>query len=520
MAEMKYPIGIQSFEKIRRGGHVYVDKTDLIYRLVQDDAPYFLSRPRRFGKSLLISTLQAYFQGQRELFAGLALERLETEWTQYPVLRVDFANKNFNRPSELTDGIETFIAQAESTYGKDPAATSFGDRFMSVITKAEERTGRKVVVLIDEYDKPLLDVLGTPQEQVNRDILRGFYGTLKSADQHLRFVLLTGITKFAQVSIFSGLNNLRDISLSPRYDTLCGITTEELHTVFTEPIRTMAAKLGKTEDQMKDALRLRYDGYHFSEAMHDVYNPFSILNVMAEQKLADYWFSTATPTYLIRLMERFNQDISQLVSQYYPARLFMDQGTDEEHPLPMLYQSGYLTIKDYDAEYEEYRLDFPNKEVSRGFLTLTTTSYLKLPEDVSPRASRLARALKCGQTDRFRAELTALLSSIPYHLRRRKDEEEQERDFHYTFYLIMRLVGDFTVFSEKRQSQGRVDCVIETSEHVYIFEFKRDGSATDALRQIHDRGYAREYQADPRRLHLIGCNFSSKTGTIEGWEEE
>ena len=186
----------------------------------------------------------------------------------------------------------------------------------------------------------------------------------------------------------------------------------------------------------------------------------------------------------------------------------------------MLYQSGYLTIKDYDAEYEEYRLDFPNKEVSRGFLTLTTTSYLKLPEDVSPRASRLARALKCGQTDRFRAELTALLSSIPYHLRRRKDEEEQERDFHYTFYLIMRLVGDFTVFSEKRQSQGRVDCVIETPEHVYIFEFKRDGSATDALRQIHYRGYAREYQADPRRLHLIGCNFSSKTGTIEGWEEE
>ena len=390
-----------------------------------------------------------------------------------------------------------------------------------MLANAERQAGRKAVVLVDEYDKPLLDVMGTPQEEVNRNILRAFYATFKTADEHLRFVLLTGVTKFSQVSVFSGFNQPRDISMVERYDTLCGITTEELHTIFAEPISQLAQKRGISVEQVREKLRERYDGYHFSEGMHDVYNPYSILCVMDYQKLADYWFSTATPSYLIRLMEHFSEDISKLVSEYHPASEFVDYRADVEQPLPMLYQSGYLTIKDYDPENEVYRVDFPNKEVSRGFLTLLTSHYLKpAAASVGAWSSKVSRLLKRGELEEFMKEMTAFMAGIPYDLRRKESERQVERDFQYTFYLIMRLVGDYTVYAEKRQSQGRVDCVIETPQHVYIFEFKRDGKASEALLQIHECGYAREYAADSRTVHLVGCNFSTRTGTIDDWAVE
>ena len=520
MKQLLYPVGLQSFESIRRDGYVYVDKTALIHHMVTTGKFYFLSRPRRFGKSLLISTLQAYFQGRRELFEGLAMDRLEQDWAPHPVLRLDFANKNFARPQELTDAIEGFLCREEDKYGHDSRLATFGDRFMNLIVRAEQQTGRRVVVLIDEYDKPLLDVMDTPQEAFNRDVLRGFYGTLKSADQHLRFVLLTGITKFAQISIFSGLNNLCDISMDCRYDTLCGITTEELYTIFAQPIREMAHVQKRSEEEIKAELRQHYDGYHFSSAMRDVYNPFSILCAMDSGRLNDYWFSTASPTYLVRLMENFHQDIRQITQPYYPQSEFVDYRAAVQRPLPMLYQSGYLTIKDYRPATNTYRLDFPNDEVRRGFTTMLADNYLKPKVTMGAWMSDLVEALLAGDTALLRNLMTSFLAGIPYRIRAKRSERAREQHFQYTLYLILRMLTSFTVVAEKEQSQGRVDCIVETPQHVYIFEFKRDGTAADALNQIHDRGYAREFAADRRQIHLIGCNFSSKTGTIDDWAEE
>ena len=367
---MKYPIGIQSFEEIRTKGFVYVDKTALVYRMVTEGKVYFLSRPRRFGKSLLLSTLKAYFQGKRALFEGLAMEGLEADWAVHPVFHVDFANKNFNRPDELEEAIESFIAAAEHEYGKDEFATTVGDRFASVLAKAKARYGQGAVVLVDEYDKPLLDVLGTPQEERNRNVLKAFYSTFKSADDHLRFVMLTGVTKFSQISVFSGFNQPRDISMVERYDTLCGITEKELHQTFATSIRAMARKKKQTVRQAKEELRAHYDGYHFSSRLKGVYNPFSVLSALDNQEIGDYWFATGTSTYLIRLMEHFDENIRDMLSRYYPASEFVDFRADVQRPLPMLYQSGYLTIKDFNPHVRTYRLDFPNQEVTSGFVTM------------------------------------------------------------------------------------------------------------------------------------------------------
>ena len=517
---MKYPIGIQTFEDIRRGNFVYVDKTALIHRLATEGKIYFISRPRRFGKSLLLSTLKAYFEGKRALFAGLAIAGLETEWTRYPVFHIDFNAKDFSKPGELEAYIEGFLSASERRYGKDEVFTTMGDRFISVLSRAKEQTGRQAVVLIDEYDKPLLDVLDTPQEQVNRNILKAFYSTFKAADEHLRFVMLTGVTKFSQVSVFSGFNQPNDISMDDDYDTLCGITTEELHQTFAEPIRALAEKRGWTVERTKEELRQQYDGYHFSARMKGVYNPFSILNALSKKRMDDFWFKTATPTYLIRLMTHFNENLNEMLCRNYTAEEFEDYRADVERPLPMLYQSGYITIKGYDMEYNEYRLDFPNREVSRGFLTLLTSHYLNPRELSGPWASEVSKSLKRGNLDKLRTQLTAFMAGIPYSLRRKQGAEEQERDFQYTFYLIMRLIGDYVVLAEHQQSQGRVDCVVLTPEYIYIFEFKRDGTARQALDQIHTAGYAREYRADPRAVYLIGCNFSTQTGTIDDWAVE
>ena len=527
---MRYPIGIQSFEKIRNGGYVYVDKTDLVYKMVQDHI-YFLARPRRFGKSLLVNTLKAYFEGRKDLFEGLKMMELETKWSQYPVMKFDFSIGQMNKENGLRDYLLTEMYSIEKEYDIQPVQSAesgkpsldVGLRFNHLIKELHEKTGQQVVVLIDEYDKPLLDLLetGNPDDEkqliANRELLKGFFSVFKAADDHLRFVLLTGITKFSQVSMFSGFNQPDDISLGPRYDTLLGITEEELYTVFEEPIRELAEELGEDEETTKELLKKRYDGYHFSKRMKDVYNPFSILNTFINLDMRDYWFSSGTPSYLVRLLGNTPEDIMQYTGKKYPEQLFIDYKADSAMPLPMIFQAGYLTIKGYDKDFNTYLLDYPNNEVKQGLITLLANDYLQLKGLAVSWVQRIVTAMRDGDLEQVRKLLTAFLAETPYSMRPKKDKKDRELYFHYTFYLLMRLISCYTVYTEKQLSEGRADCIVETQGYVYIFEFKLDGTADEALQQIEDRGYAKAYEADSRYIYKIGVSFSSKTGTIEDW---
>lgn len=532
---MKYPIGIQSFDQIREDGFVYVDKTDLVYDLVTTGKIYFLSRPRRFGKSLLVSTLACYFQGRKELFDGLAIADLEKDWLTYPIFRVDFNGGPYMQPGILEATIEGYLSSWEATYGKSPYYTTIGDRFKEVLRRAYEQTGRRAVVLIDEYDKPILDVLDTNVsilshdgqklllEDHHREILRSFYSTFKGADEYLKFVLLTGVTKFSQVSVFSGFNQPMDISMSEQYETLCGITQEELEHYFAEPLPKLAAKYKCTVEEMKNWLKRQYDGYHFSTNMADIYNPFSILNAFQMNEIRDYWFATGTPSYLIRLLQHNHEHINELTGKYYRPALFVDYKADVEQPLPMIYQSGYLTIKEYNMRMGTYLLDFPNNEVSEGFLSLLSANYFKPKnKNMDTWITDAVMDLDGGNTDAFRRSLTAFLSSIPYDAHGSlKDIDVTEKHFQYTFYLLLRLIGVYclAIHVEDRQSYGRVDCTLELEDYVYIFEFKLDGTAQEALEQIEKNGYAKPYLADKRKVIRIGVNFSSATRTVEDWAE-
>ena len=519
---MKYPIGIQSFERIIEDGYVYVDKTHLVYDLTHSGGIYFLSRPRRFGKSLLVSTLENYYLGRKELFKGLAMEKLEKEWNVHPVFHVDFNGGNFKNAGELEKKINFIISEWEKQYGLTGHAEELGlgDRFTEVLCAAHEQTGRRAVVLIDEYDKPMLDVLDTDVtlEDRHRNVLKAFYSVFKAADKHLQFVLLTGVTKFSQVSVFSGFNQPKDISMDARYETLCGITQEELDRYFTEQMAEMAATNQCTPEEMRQTLKLQYDGYHFSKKMTDVYNPFSLLNALDSMDIRNYWFSSGTPTYLIRLLAHFKENMNELTGKYYPPEEFIDYKADVERPLPMIYQSGYLTIKDYDMRRNRFLLDFPNNEVKNGFLTALVAAYLQPQKQLSNWIDDVVDALEAGEADTLCTLFTSFLASIPYTMRRKEDETEKERYFQYTFYLIMRLISVYTVYVEKVQSQGRVDCIVEMPQYIYIFEFKLDGTADEALQQIEDKGYAREYATDSRKLFRIGAVFSSETGTIGEWK--
>ncbi|MDD6080591.1 MAG: ATP-binding protein [bacterium] len=529
---MKYPIGMQSFDQIREMGFVYVDKTDMVYRLATEGKIYFLSRPRRFGKSLLVSTLKHYFLGHKELFQGLAIEQLEQEWLEYPVFHIDFNGANFLEAGALKSKIEGYICDWERQYGIEPQSPFLGDRFKAVLAAAHRKTGRRAVVLIDEYDKPILDVLDSEFyatvdgnrirfEDMHREILKGFYSVFKGADEHLRFVLLTGVTKFSQISVFSGFNQPKDISMDKRYEALCGITEEELYTVFADPIKELAESQNLDEEEMKQLLKRQYDGYHFSTRLTDIYNPFSLLNCFDSMAIQDYWFASGTPTYLVRLLNHFKQNINELIQDYHFPEEFIDYKADVEQPLPMIFQSGYLTIKEYDPDMRSYLLDFPNKEVQRGFVTLIASSYLDTrTHSLSNWMLRSIRQLQQGKIQEFGEALTAFLAEIPYSMRRKDSERERERYFQYTFFLLLRMLSCFTVFIEKEQSQGRVDCIVEVPDYVYIFEFKLDGSAQEALRQIEEKGYTRPYATDPRKLFRIGINFSSETGTIREFEVE
>lgn len=527
---MKYPIGIQAFERIIKEGYVYVDKTDLIYQLTRGSI-YFLSRPRRFGKSLLVSTLENYFLGKKELFKGLKIDALEKEWKTYPVLHLDFNGQDFNDKDALVKTLESFLASYEKVYGCEEPNQTIGTRFANLLAAAHRQTGLRCVVLVDEYDKPLLDVMGLPEtirvnnvditlEENHRNILKGFYSTFKLADADLQFVLLTGVTKFSQISVFSGFNQPDDISMDNTYDTLCGITEDELLSYFHDQIQELAETNGYTYEEMVKVLRKRFDGYHFGPRLRGVYNPFSILNTFSKMMVRDYWFRTGTPTYLVRLLQDSHENLNDLTGKYYDEREFVDYRADKEKPLPMIYQSGYFTIKGYDREMETYLLDFPNDEVKNGFVTMTANSYFDTKEDAGSWVRSAVIALKRGELEKFKTLLTSFFASIPYTARRKENETEKERYFTYTLYLIFRIASCYITYIEKEQSYGRLDCCIETPKYVYIFEFKLDGSAVAALKQIEDMGYANEFMALGKPIYKIGVNISSETGTVADWKVE
>ena len=528
---MKYPIGIQDFKTIIEDGYVYVDKTALIYRLVTEGKVYFLSRPRRFGKSLLVSTLEYYFKGEKELFKGLAIDSLEKDWNSYPIFHIDFNCNDFKVPNTLQDMLLSYVEKWEREYGYTPEKRfSVGERFSQLLAYVHEQTGKRCVALIDEYDKPLLDVLDSdckidvggelrPIEDYNRDTLKSFYSVFKAADPHLQFVLLTGVTKFAQVSVFSGFNQPQDISMDTHYDALCGITKEEMEIVFGHEMDDMAAETGVSPAEMREMLTRQYDGYHFSRKMIDIFNPFSVLNALNRREIDNYWFSTGTPTYLIRLLNHTQENLNELTGKFYAASEFVDYKADVERPLPMIYQSGYLTIKGYNSRTKTFLLDFPNDEVKQGFATALAANYLKPKGLVLSSVAQMVCSLDDSNLESLRLQLTSFFASIPYTMRRKENEREKERYFHYTFYLLFRIISTYLVLAEKQQSGGRADCIIEAQNDVYIFEFKLNGTAQEALDQIEDKGYARPYLSDKRTIHKIGVSFSSETGTIDDWQE-
>lgn len=509
-----YPIGIQSFEKIREQGYIYVDKTALIYQLVATGQYYFLSRPRRFGKSLLISTLEAYFSGKRELFAGLEMENLEKEWIKYPVLHLDLNTQKYDSIEKLEGILNDALCRWEDIYGNRESENSLSLRFQGVIRRAAEKSGHNTVILIDEYDKPMLQAIGNPELQTEyRNTLKAFYGALKSCDGYIQFAMLTGVTKFGKVSVFSDLNNLMDISMINRFSEICGITEEELHRYFDDDIHTLAEKLGTGYEETCARLKLNYDGYHFSFKSPGMYNPFSILNTFANMQIDNYWFATGTPTYLVELMKLHNYNVEEIEDIVTSGPVLDSIDAASTDPIPVIYQSGYLTIKDYNEEFENYTLGFPNREVEQGFFRFLLPNYASVSVTKSPyEIQRFVTDVRKGNVDSFLSRLQTFFDDIPYELAPR------DREVHYQniLYIVFKLMG-FHAEVEYHTSRGRVDLVLKTSDYIYVMEFKLNGTAEEAMAQINAKDYASAFASDGRKVIKVGVNFSSETRTINRW---
>ncbi|MDR1022328.1 MAG: ATP-binding protein, partial [Prevotellaceae bacterium] len=479
-----------------------------------------LGRPRRFGKSLFLSTLKAYFLGKKELFEGLAIAELEKEWIEYPVLYIDFNVESYTDLTSLHVALDTNLRNMEQQWGKDEADTTPASRLIGLINRASAKTGRKVVVLIDEYDKPLVNTLDNEDlNQSIRDVLRGFYGVLKSADANLRFVFLTGVTKFSKVSIFSDLNHLTDISMDNDFSGICGISETELIQYFQPEIKQLAEENRFTYEETLAELKKHYDGYHFAKKSEDIYNPYSVLNTFYHRDISDYWFETGTPTFLVKMLKKVNYNIPNLEDGVViAAKSIADYKIGEYNPIPLLYQSGYLTIKQYNREYDEYMLGFPNEEVKYGFLDNLLPIYAPeygLQQEFS--AASFVKKLRAGDVDGFMSNMRAFYASISYELIGNKDKDE--RYYQFIFYLLITLMGQF-VQAEVKTSAGRADAVIKTADTIYVFEFKmaNRGTAEKALAQIDSKGYLIPFTADGRKLVKIGAEFSEKERGISRWE--
>jgi hypothetical protein len=512
LPERIFPIGIQNFEQLRTRNYVYVDKTDLVYKLVSTNQIYFLSRPRRFGKSLLLSTLKAYFEGKKELFKGLAIEKWEQEWTAYPVLHLSFARTRYNAVENLHTLLNIQLSEWEQLYGKNVEEETFGARFDGIIKRAYEQTGKDVVVLIDEYDSPMLDSNGQKELQDDlRKITREFFSPLKDNAERLRFLFITGITKFSQMSIFSELNNLKNISLTSRYNAICGITEEELLREFKDDIELLAEENDETYEEACAHLKRMYDGYHFSHRGVGVYNPFSLINVLSEQEYGSYWYSTGTPTFLVELLKKRNIRFKDLESSKSTAQSF-DRSTDMlSDPIPVLYQSGYLTIKGYQDFI--YTLGYPNDEVRYGFINSLLPSVIGHSQNESEMSLiTMKESLDTGDIDACMSRLRSFVASIPYELK-----SDNETRFETIFYILFRLMGQF-VQTQLKTAAGRADVVITNKEYVYVFELKVDATPDEALAQIDDKGYGIAYEADGRQVVKVGVCYDKATRGITEWK--
>ena len=510
----KLPIGIQTFEKLREGDYLYVDKTAFVWRIANIGKPYFFNRPRRFGKSLLLSTFEAYFEGKKELFDGLAIADMEKEWKKYPVLHLDLNAEKYDSPQALVEILSRQLTQWELKYGKGEDEETLSGRFAGTLRRASEQSGRGVVVLVDEYDKPLLQALGDNALLDDyRKTLKAFYGVLKSSDRYLRFVFLTGVTKFAQVSVFSDLNQLNDISMKPQYATICGITRQELEDTFIPELNQLAEMNELTYEETLNKMTTLYDGYHFCEFAEGVFNPFSVLNVFDGYKFSNYWFQTGTPTFLVELLKESEYDLRTLIDGIEAsASSFMEYRVDANNPIPLIYQSGYLTIKDYDKEFQLYRLAFPNDEVRYGFLNFLVPYYTPISEDEQNfYIGKFVQELRAGDVDAFLTRLQAFFADFPYEL-----NEKTERHYQVVFYLVVKLMGQFTG-TEVLSARGRADAVVKTPKYIYVFEFKLNGTAEQALQQIDEKGYLIPYQADGRVLVKVGVEFSAEKRNIDRW---
>lgn len=509
----KFPIGIQSFKSLRQDNYLYVDKTALVYELANSGKPFFLSRPRRFGKSLLLSTLEAYFRGQKELFKGLAIEELEEEWLTYPVLHLDLNARKYSTSQDLDAILNQYLESWEKLYGTEKQDRAPEERFMYQIQRAAELTGHPVVVLVDEYDKPLLQSLQDKElHQTYKETLKAFYGVLKSADQYLKFYLLTGVTKFGQVSVFSDLNQLKDISMDPHYNTLCGLTWQEIADNFQPELQLLGERNDLSPDEVRETMTRQYDGYHFMYGEEGIFNPFSVLNVLSDATFDDYWFKTGTPTFLIELLKKTDYDLRNLEGIQLDVNSFADYRADASRPIPVIYQSGYLTIKGYDKRFRLYTLGFPNDEVKYGFLNFITPFYSSVPaKDSAFYIGKFVNELESGDVNAFTTRLRAFFAGIPYEL-----NDKTERHYQVIFYLVFRLMGQFTE-AEVRNCKGRADAVVKTPDYIYVFEFKLEGTAEEALAQIDDKGYLIPYTTDGKQLVKVGANFSAKERNLEKW---
>ena len=511
----RYPVGIQTFSIIREENYLYIDKTEYVYRMTHSDSRYmFLSRPRRFGKSLLTSTLHAYFEGRKELFEGLAIAARETEWEQYPVLHFDMSLGKHMEAEVLLRYLHNLLQNNEERLGI--VAREVEDvnvRFANLIRATYLQTGKKVVVLIDEYDAPLLDVVHEEKNlPVLRNIMRNFYSPLKACDPYLRYVFLTGITKFSQLSIFSELNNIKNISMLPEYAAICGITQEEMETQMTADIVRFAGRLGTSCEKALDALKENYDGYHFTWPSPDVYNPFSLLNAFSDGRLDSYWFGSGTPTYLIEMLKKYHVTPQQIGNRMVLSASF-DAPTERMIDMtPLLYQSGYITIKDYVASTRLYTLDIPNKEVRIGLMESLLPHYLhEQTSDGLTTVAFLYEAIAEERMDDALRLLQVFLSTIPYC-----DNTAYEGHYQQLLYVIFSLLGRY-VDVEVHTPRGRVDMVLRTSTRLYLIELKLDKSADKAIEQINLKNYAERFALCGLPIVKVGINFDTKSGTIEDW---
>lgn len=532
MAELqkrKMPIGVQDFEKLILGDYLYIDKTAYVYKLVQGNC-MFLSRPRRFGKSLLLSTLKQYFLGNKDIFKGLAIEKLEEEcptsfdkvaWAKHPVIYIDLNSKKFENAESLRKILDDQLTEYEKLYSTVKKDEDPDIRFANLVRDAYEKTGRKTVVLVDEYDKPLLQTIGNRELFDDyRATLKAFYGVLKSEDKSLRFSMLTGVTKFSQVSVWSDLNNLQDISMNDAYSSLCGITQNELQEKFDVEVKALADYNSMTEAETFEKLKEKYDGYHFSKNSEGIYNPFSLLNSFVNLDFGDYWFQTGTPTFLVEEIKRNNYDLRKLINGVdVESQKMTEYSVGGSNPIPILVQSGYLTIKGYDREFDIYHLELPNEEVKYGFLKFLSPDFIGSETVNSDFDIRMfTMDVRAGKVDSFMTRLQSIIASLPYPVSDKARESELlEYNFQVAVYLTFTLMGQFTQ-CEVHSIKGRADAIVETKDRVYIFEFKTNDTAENALRQIADSDYAAKHKASGKEIVKIGAEFSTKERKLTEWE--